>query len=460
MTSLRADPGSFRDSAGRIFHHGGEVFRGLDEAGAADFEALEQTEFFRASTRSGLLAATEATADVRAPSPWDVATLRHERIPFISYPYEWPFTMLQDAALLQLKLLRAALQEGLTMKDASAYNVQWSGARPVFIDIGSFEKLREGEPWVGYRQFCMQHLYPLMLETYKGVSGRALLRGSIEGIAPEDMRRLMAARDLLRRGVPAHVVLHARLARTSARTDRNAADDLRRAGFRAELIDANAARLEKLVRKLSPKRRASEWQGYGEQGPYSDSERARKIAVVTEVAASRHWGLVWDLGAHDGTHARLMSEHADYVVAVDHDDVAVDDLFRTLRNDGPGNVLPLVMDLVDPSPALGWRGTERLTMGARGRPELVLCLAVIHHMALSRAVPLDEIVTWLGELGGSVVVEFPDRADPMVQILLARTGAHPEYSRETFERLLAKRFDVQRTEPVSDTRTLYVGDPR
>src|SRR5919108_6471437 len=176
------------------------------------------------------------------------AVLEHERIPFVSYPYEWTFAMLRDAALLQLELLRRALDEDLILKDSTPYNVQWRGARPVFVDVGSFERLREGEPWAGYRQFCTLVLYPLLLQAYKGVPFHPWLRGSLEGIEPGEMRRLLGFRDRFRRGVLSHVVLHARL--EGRYSDRDVKGELRQAGFHAELIRANARKLRKLVERL------------------------------------------------------------------------------------------------------------------------------------------------------------------------------------------------------------------
>src|SRR4051794_26031589 len=194
------EPASFRDPEARVVYSPeGEVLRELSPRAQEDWAALERARFFRRALEEGRIVATEEIAP---------GLLRHERVPFVSYPYEWPFSMLRDAALLQLELGRRALTADLTLKDASAYNVQWRGASPVFIDVGSFERLRPGEPWAGYRQFCMLFLYPLMLQAYKGLPYHAWLRGSLDGIAPSEARAVMSARDRLRRGVLTHVVLH------------------------------------------------------------------------------------------------------------------------------------------------------------------------------------------------------------------------------------------------------------
>ena len=460
------EPGSFRDPESQVFYLDGEVVRALSSDALQDWEALSRSSLFERFAGAGRLIGTERldAADVpdAARNGW-AAFLRHERVPFVSYPYEWPFGMLRDAALLQLELLVAGLDEGLILKDASPYNVQWRGTEPVFIDVGSFERLREGEPWAGYRQFCMLCLYPLMLEALRGVAFQPWLRGSIDGIAPEAMWRLLSRRHLFRRGVLTHVYLHARLERRYADRRRDVSEELRSAGFKKELIAANARGLQRVVSGLEPRPAPSAWSEYGERAHYTDADRAAKEAFVARCAASRHWRLAWDLGCNDGAFSRIVAEHADSVVAVDGDPAVVDALYRRLRADGDAKILPLVNDLADPSPGLGWRGRERKALEGRGPPDLTLALALVHHLAITRNVPLLEILDWLAELGTSLVVELPLPDDPMTRRLLAakRDDLHRDYNREHFERLLGERFALERTEELpSGTRVLYFARPR
>src|SRR6476469_6795226 len=229
-TSSRAstpEPASFRDPEARVVYSAtGEVLRELSPRGREDWDALERTRFFRRALEDGRIVATEEL---------EPGLLRHERLPFVSYPYEWPFEMLRDAALLQLGLLEEALTEGFVLKDGSPYNVQWRGSEPVFVDVGSFERLREGEPWAGYRQFCALFLYPLLLQAYRDLPYHPWLRGSIDGIAPRDAANLFSLRDRLRRGVLTHVALHARLERRyEAREGGEVKDELKKANFKPE----------------------------------------------------------------------------------------------------------------------------------------------------------------------------------------------------------------------------------
>jgi hypothetical protein len=455
------EPGSFRDWDSRVFYDDGRILRALSEDGLADWNALSGSKLFEDAVAERKLVATSRVGEASISGA--AAVLEHERVPFVSYPYEWTFAMLRDAALLQLELLRRALVEDLTLKDSSSYNVQWRGVQPVFIDVGSFERLREGEPWAGYRQFCMLYLNPLLLQAYKGMDFRPWLRGSLAGIAPVEARRLLSFRDLFRRGVLTNVALHARLERKHSASERDVKTELRRAGFRKELIVANVRRLEKLVRRLEWKSGTTEWSGYEATTSYDEADAARKEAFVREVVHSREWGLVWDIGCNEGRHSRIAAENARYVVALDGDSGVVDRLYRSLAEEGSTSILPLAVDVTDPSPALGWHGLERQTLEARGRPELTLCLALLHHVAVGGNVPVPEFLSWLAELRTALVIEFPTRDDPRVATMLRRkkSGAHPDYDREPFERALAERFTIERTEELAtETRILYHANPR
>jgi len=470
MTSPQLDPGSFRDREGRVFTLEDRVLRALSPRAFAAWETLAATRFFHRLTEEGKVVATRQVdfpeAELRALSPHWVAVLEHEPIPFVSYPYEWSFSMLRDAAELQLELLLEALEEGLILKDSSAYNVQWQGARPVFIDVASFEKWVEGDPWVGYLQFCQLFLYPLVLTAYRDVSFQPWLRGAIDGISPEECNRLLRLRDRFRPGVFADVYLQAKLQARSAResaasAERSVRAELRQAGFRKEMIAHNVRRLRKIVGKLAWRRSRSEWAEYAEENSYDRENREIKERFVREVAATRHWRLVWDLGSNTGVFSRIAAEHADYVVALDADHLAVDRLYRRLAAEGPGNILPLVGNLADASPALGWRHRERKALSERPRPELTLCLALIHHMVITANIPLPEFVDWLASLGSHLVIEFVTKDDPMVRKLLRnKEDIYHDYEIPVFEACLGEHFEILRQEHLqAGNRKLYFARP-
>jgi SAM-dependent methyltransferase len=466
-TDASSVSGSFRDHDSRVFSAEGEILRSLSGAALADYEALAASRFFSEAQRSGAVVRTELLSGFIPPPGCRppagcAAVLRHERIPFLSWPFEWPFSMLKDASLLTLELIDNALDEGLILKDGTPYNVQWRGAAPVFIDVGSFERLSDGEPWFGYRQFCMQFLYPLMLQSYREVPYRPLLRGQLDGIAPDQMRNLLSLRDRFRRGVLTNVVLHARLERGhSGRSATDARRELKQAGFKPELIKANVRRLARLIRKLDWKPGESEWSEYREISTYDEEQLRDKEAFAESAITSAAPELVWDLGCNDGRFSRIAASEGAYVVAIDGDEVAVERLYRALRSEGSERILPLALDLVDSSPGLGWRGSERERLEERGKPDLVLALALVHHLAIGANVPLAALVDWLADLGAALVIEFPTREDPMVARLLSRKrpDAHPDYGLENFETLLERRFTVARRKQLG-SRVLFEALPQ
>jgi hypothetical protein len=462
----RLEAGSFRDPESRVFYTGGEVFRALSGPGLADWEKLKSSGLYDELAKDGRLVATEqvAEADVPASLPGEWAgVLRHETIPTISYPYEWSFSQLKDAALLQLDLLLESLKRDMILKDSTPYNVQFRGAKPTFIDIGSFEQLRPGEPWVGYRQFCMLYLYPLMLQAYKGVSFQPWLRGSLEGITPADMSALMSG-SKTKKGVPIHVSLHARMEKKHAGKSEQVKTDLNKAGFKKELIVANVTKLKKTIQKLSwdPDAEAV-WVEYGTKNSYQGTETDEKKDFVRTAAATQRWPRVWDLGANDHRFSLIAAEHADHVVSVDGDEGIVDVVYRKLRDEGRTDITSLVMSLTDMSPDRGWDHRERRTLEARGEPDLILILALIHHICITGNVPVNVYLDWLRKFDAALVIEFPTPDDVMVKTLMSgkREGLHLDYTRDNFERLLGERFDVERTEVLSGgTRVMYFAKPR
>ena len=461
MSEIALEPGSFRDRTARVFYHDGKIFRGLNETAFREWEALSTTSFFRRMSGTGAIVPTRQRDLASLPlspsdQPW-AAVLEHEKLPFVSYPYEWSFSMLRDAALLQLDLVLAGLDEGIGLKDASAYNLQWKGASPVFVDVASFYKRAEGEPWVGYRQFCQMFLYPLLVQAYRDVPFQPWMRGNIDGMDAEVCLSMMGARDYARGGVLAHVYLQAKAQRAYNATTRDVRKDLSKAGFDKRIIKANAERLRALVAGLEWTPKQSTWSDYLKCGHYEASDAAQKRDFVREVAGAREWNLAWDIGCNVGVFSRIAAERAKYVVAMDADHLAIDKLYLALKSEKAANILPLVVNVTDPSPNLGWRNMERKRIDERGRPDLILALALIHHVVIGGNIPMAEFVQWLRDLGGELVIEFVTRKDPMVVTLLRNKEDHyDDYDEAVFERELAARFRIAKRQPLgSGTRIMY-----
>lgn len=461
MGNDQLEPSSFRDVASTVFYRDGAVYRALSASALADWEALLQSGFLPAAMEDGrVVHTTRATIDAPpdALAGTTAGVLQHERVPFVSYPYEWTFHMLKEAALTHLDLLIDALAVGVTMKDGYAYNVQFIGTRPTFIDVGSFEPATGG-PWAGYRQFCQTFLFPLMLQAQKRVPFQPWLRGSLEGISPAHMRGLYRARDAFRAGVLKHVMLHAAVeAKFAGKGANETSAEMEAAGFSNQLSLAAVRGIRKTVAKLEWKPKGSTWHDYRETCTYTDADAEAKHRFVRAALGERRPSLVWDLGANDGAYSRVAAEVADFVVATDLDDLVVDNLFRALREERNEKILPLVFNIADPSPDLGWQGAERRRLEERGRPDAVLALALIHHLVIGANLPMAGVLDWLRSVTGHLVIEFVDTDDPQTQRLLANKppGRHADYTRERFEALLSERFGIARREELeSGTRVLY-----
>ncbi|MEZ5142274.1 MAG: hypothetical protein R2726_07100 [Acidimicrobiales bacterium] len=471
MTSDRApllpDPGSFRDPTSRVFVDADHdrVVRAMQPDAFADLRHALDGAFLPRAIADRRVVATTPVDDPRSaglPETW-TAAVEHPRLHSWSYPYEWTFSMLRDAAVLQLELLRDALAEDLAFKDATPYNVQFDGALAQFVDVGSIERLQPGDPWFGYLQFCQQYLYPLLVTAYADLPFQPLLRGSIDGVTPEIASRLLGPLRLPRRGVLVHVALHARAQARFADTDADVGAELKQGGMRKELIEANVRGLLRTVTALRWKRSESAWSTYTERAHYTDADLRAKEAFVGDVAGRRRWSIAWDVGCNDGRFSELIAPQTDRVVAFDADHLVVDLLYRRLAARRDRTILPLVVDLTDPSPGLGWANVERPAFLERNRPELVLALAVIHHLAITGNVPTARVLDLFAGLGAATVLEVPTEDDPKVRQLLRnkRAGVHDDYRLERIEAEIGERFDVgARVVLPSQTRVLFELAPR
>ncbi|HET9258602.1 MAG TPA: methyltransferase [Acidimicrobiia bacterium] len=446
------DPGSFRDPASHVVFEDGRVLRLLDERGLAGWRALSATKFFERATSDGRLIESK---QVDASEHGSAGALEHPHIPFISYPYEWTFSMLKDAAILQLELLDEALSEGLTLKDATPYNIQFVGGRPVFIDIGSFESYSSGEPWIGYRQFTRQFLFPLMLRAWAGIPFQPWLRGNMEGPTAGEMKKVLRFGARMKPTAMMHVSLQARMEdRMSGAAVR---DELKTAGFSADLILANVRKLKKVIEDLDWDVATAGWVEY-ESCQHVGRDRQTKGEFLQSAIDAHSPTRVLDLGANDGFFSEIAAASGAVAIAVDGDEPVLDSLYRR----GTGVSLALG-DLTNPSPAQGWAGRERPSLDERANPDLVIAYGLIHHLIYTASIPPATIVEWLASYGCPAVVEFVAPEDEMVAKLTANKEEdelHPGRTRDEFEGLVASRFRTVDSLVLGDgVRVLYDLEP-
>ncbi len=459
MNTPRPDPGSYRDPLSRVYLDGDRVFRLVRGRGTEDYRAAAAAGSVVAAIERGDVVGTWEPDDSPPLGEGADLVLEHERLDLISYPYEWPHAMLKDAALLTLRLTDELLGDGLILKDATPYNIQFDGSRPRFIDVGSFEVLPSGEPWYGYQQFCQLFLYPLWLRSLIDLPYQPWLRGAIDGISPEQLMKLLGRRHRLNRGVWTHGRVHAWSVRRHADSKREVGNELRSAGFGPAVIRAQLKNLTGIVERSTWSASNSTWSDYSDRSHYSSDDLSAKERFVAD-ALTPGIDRVLDLGCNDGHFSKLCADAGSgrRVIAVDGDELVVDQLYRRLASAGDRRITPLFMNLADPSPSLGWRSAERASFAERAKPDLTLALALVHHLAITNTAPLGDIIAMLDDFGADAIVEFPLPEDPMVKRLLRnkRRDLFSEYSLEGFEKALGQRFTIRRAERLpSGTRQLY-----
>lgn len=457
---LKRVPGSFRDPAGQLFEHDGVLLRTVTPGFAEQYDRFIDSGLYERLTDEGLLVRHEEVDPALTPLAEPVhRVLRPARVPFVSHPYEWSPAQLREAALLTLRVQQIALEHGMVLRDASAYNVQFLGTDPVFIDTLSFGTYAEGRPWTAYGQFCRHFLAPLALQVKRDVRLGQLLRANLDGVPLDLASGLLRWRTWLSPGLLMHLHLHARALRSrpvdpdervrSAHVSRRAligiVDQLRRA-------------CDKLVWAGW---QTTIWSDYYEHAAHysSDAMTAKRDVIVRWLDAIAP-SSVWDLGANTGRFSRLAADRGAQVVAFDVDPGAAEGAYRDLRSDPPlsGSVLPLVLDLTNPSPGIGWANEERASVVGRGPADVVLALALVHHLAIGNNVPLPKVVDFLLSLGRRVVIEFAPKSDPKVQVLLAtREDVFSSYTAAQFETVVRERARLVERVPVVDSeRVLFL----
>ena len=453
------DGASFRDPAGHVHHAGGRVFRTVRPAGLADYRFVRDTGALDPLIESGaVLGAEEVDAGILgAEAPAGGLVFEHPRIPFWSYPYEWPFGALKAAALAHLDIQIGLLGRDVALSDASAYNMQFVGPRPVFTDALSFRRYRNDEHWAGYQQFREQFLNPLLLRAKCGLCFQDCYRGRPEGVTAESVARLANWRRRLSPGMLLHVVAPARLeARAGDRVRRRAVEararGLPRSRYRGLLVH-----LRNWIAKLRPPDGdATPWSDYARNAPYDGSGLREKRAVVLRFVRSVRPGLLLDLGCNTGDYAALaLRAGAAKVVGLDSDHGALEQAFARARRGGL-EFLPLYQDCANPSPPQGWNSREHRSLVRRcADVDAVLALALVHHLAIGRNIPLPEIAGWITSLAPRGLVEFVAKDDPAVAGMLAlREDIFGDYSLEAFLDSLQTGARIVTRRAVSRSREL------
>jgi hypothetical protein len=447
---------SFRDPSGFLFTRGNILYRQVNQAYAGDFTRLMESGLYERLIKAGLLIPHTESEIEPAETEISFKVLCPEKVPFIAYPYEWSFGEMKDAALATLGIQKRALKLGMSLKDASAYNIQFIRGKPLLIDTLSFETYQEGEPWVAYRQFCQHFLAPLALMAYRDVRLNQLMRVYIDGIPLDLASQLLPSRSRWNLGLATHIHLHARAQKRYADI---AVKEAR--GGRQMSKDAFLGLIENLratIRKLEWKPAGTEWADYYADNNYSGAAFEHKTVLVGDWLSDITPKIIWDLGANTGIFSRVAAENGAYVISSDIDPAAVELNYQRVKETNDQHLLPLVLDLTNPSPSIGWQNQERDSFLKRGPADVVLALALVHHLAISNNVPLDRVAEFFADCGEWLIVEFVPKSDSQVQKLLrSRKDIFNTYTRAGFESAFGKWFTIQSSSGIRDSdRWLYL----
>lgn len=460
---VERDPASYRDPSGFVFRRDGVIHRQVNAPFADDWRAFADSGLYVALVDAHILVQHESVGIEAAAEPGAVDVIRPEPIPFLSFPYEWSFSQLADAARLTLRAQELALEHGMTLKDASAFNVQFIGSRPVLVDSLSFQRASDHAPWVAYRQFCEHFLAPLAVIAYRDPRAALLMRDLPDGIPVDLAARLLPARTWLRFGLASHVHLHAGAQRRAARQEGGPGEGTPAQPRRISTFQQRAL-LDSLRRTIDGLRWEPQtmWSGYERTTSYTADAAAAKRRLVSEHLDRFGGAWAWDIGANTGDFSQVAAAGGRRVVAVDADHGAAELHYRRLRERSDERVWSVVGDLLSPSPSLGWDLAERPSLFERANADVVLALALVHHLAMGGNVPLAAIAGTFARLGRHLILEFVPKEDPQVQRMLAsRRDVFADYSLEAFRAALGPYFSVVSEDHIPGTeRTLLALEHR
>lgn len=447
-------PSSYRDPSGFIFTKDGALYRQVNKVFAPHFDFFISSGCYQQLVdKKMLIPHQQLNENLTGSTDW-YTTLKPEPVPFLTWPYEWSFDMLKNAALLTLAVQKEALASGLILKDASAYNIQWYQGRFIFIDTLSFEKYNSEKPWIAYRQFCEHFLGPLLLMHYKKMPLQSLLLAWPDGIPLQTVSSLLPRRSKFSLHTYLHIHLNAKVG------SKTPADNKKEVRFSKQKLLNLISSLETLISKLRLPPNKSTWSDYYAEAATRDNYLDEKKKIIREwIAGLKNINNAADLGANDGAFSRLLAEKNIFTVATDFDPYCINNLYLEIRKSNEKNILPLIADLANPSPAIGVNNNERSALTTRLQSDFCMALALIHHLAIGKNIPFDMIALLFHTVcRKQLLIEFVPKNDEKVKLMLSfKEDIYSAYSEENFEQSFKKYFTVSKRQPVGNSgRVLYL----
>lgn len=448
-------PASYRDPAGFVFTYNGTVYRQVQETYAPHYRRLHESGLHKVLSDKGLMLPFEEVTGIPTPVAGAMQTLLPQQLHFISHPYEWCFGMWQDAALATLDIMELALDHGMILKDASAFNLQWHQGKMMLIDHLSFEIYEAGKPWKAYRQFCEHFLAPLALMHYFKLPLQGMTLASPEGIPVDTASKMLPFKSRWHLHTYLHIHLQAKMKKRV--TEPGAETHLSLPKLRQLLQSLRAA--IKHYKFDSP---TGVWSGYYDEAAERAAYLPEKEAIIGKWLENLPVKTVTDLGANEGRFSLLAAKTGADVVSVDGDHYSVNRLYHRLKSESVNNVHPLVMNLAHPSPAIGVNNEERAGFFERRQADLVLALALIHHLCIGSNISFEQVAHMFRSCGDHLIIEFVPKSDEKVGMLLqSKDDIYQWYTPEQFEKVFTSSYEVLKKELVGNSgRVLYLMKPK
>lgn len=445
---------SFRDPSGFVFSYNKKILRQINLSYKENYEHLENSGLLKHLQDANLLISHKNFASLPGEFINSYKIIEPEKINFISYPYEWCFSQLKDAALLTLKIQKIALNHAMSLKDASAYNIQFHNGKPIMIDSLSFEKYENNKPWVAYKQFCQHFLAPLLLIKYKNYHASHLSKNFIDGIPLDIASTILPFYTYFNFSILTHIHLHAKT--QSHFADKGVTKD--KVKISKNSLLALIDNLESTTKNINLKNTKSEWSGYYSATNYSNESFQEKKEIIKDYVNKINPESIWDMGGNEGVFTRIASNNQIKSISFDIDVNAVEKNYQATKIKNEKNILPLVFDLTNPSPSIGWANRERISLKERGTADLIMALALIHHLTISNNIPFKLTAEYFSELGKYLIIEFVPKSDSNTKILLkTREDIFNNYTEEHFEKEYSVYFEILEKNNIKNSeRTIYL----
>mgnify|MGYP003985860291 FL=1 len=453
MKISKIENSSFRDRSGFLFYYENEIYRIINFSYKKQYEKFMNSELYQKLEEKNLIITHSEIENLDIDCDY-YKIIKPEKIPFISYPYEWSFSQLKDAALLTLRIQKAAMKYGMTLKDGSAFNIQFHNGHPIFIDTLSFEIYEEGQIWKPYKQFCQHFLAPLALISKKDVRLNLLSKTFIDGIPIDLAAKLLPKTTFGNFGLMAHIHAHAKSQKHYEDKDAKIKQKtLSKRSFEG-LIESLKSSIEKMTWNVD----STEWGDYYSDTNYTEKSFEEKKQFISLAIDQVKPKLVWDMGANTGVFSRLASTKGINTISYDIDPLAVEKNYLLSSQNSEQNILPLILDLTNPSSGIGWNHNERMSIIQRGPADMVFALALVHHLAISNNVPLNKLAEFFSQISKFLIIEFVPKSDSQVKrLLLTREDIFENYDEKNFEIEFSKFFKIINSKKILDSeRTIYI----